>query len=213
MFPSLPRELALRGGPSWLTWELVATPSARIKLFDWIETAPAPWWEAATMSRDEALQWIDYAGDTLVLGALLDVLAAVPRPVAEHVTAACNIVGTGAQTWGMCALPSVPRPWTVTVSPGPQGDLAHAVIAHELAHVWLLPRPGADQRRPSVVEDLARASLRVEHCKTEAQVAGLRRFRSDGARDEAEADALAASWGFPVRRSEARRSQRRKERQ
>jgi hypothetical protein len=132
--------------PPWLTPAFVATEPARQKLAAWIAAgkpdAPTP---------ADALVTQQHIGDELLAHAIARTLSALPAPLGHYAVGHCQFISVGASIRGFCA-PHVSheRPWLIVLSTAGQDvPLFEAVVAHEVAHAWLLEEPQPNVTCPS----------------------------------------------------------------
>jgi hypothetical protein len=183
--------------PGWLQTELVATPEAESKLRLWSESTPPPW---TNSDAGTILPNLYFYGDVEIAAHTADVLSQLPTPVAAYVRRATTFTGAGLSLHGHCG--SRPdfgsRPWWIELSATNGVERLRDVVAHEVAHAWLLPEPAPGQTTATafawstivhlpIPDDL---DLSPETLECVAQRRAL------SARRETEARALTRAWGF-----------------
>lgn len=136
IFPGAFTERArLRGGPTWLGHELIATECARERLRSWHTSGgldrPAP------AIRDTAL----FFGDDSMLPAIIAAFEQMAPPARDFVLDAATIFGTGWATRGWTgATPFRSRPRVILLSGSSRDpEVVRRVMLHEASHVWLEP--------------------------------------------------------------------------
>jgi hypothetical protein len=182
---------------SWLRRPMTATPAARAKLLAWEARTPRPWPPAPDPAT--VLTSLEFVGDRTMPHVLARLISELPPPVADYAIARVAYIGVGMQCYAFCG-PRVQmrdRPWLIVLGPGDQSrETLRRVMAHEIAHTWLLDEPEARDVAATAFwhtavfdealrdEDPAAAKLRVNQ------------LRIDSMRDERQARELAACWGF-----------------
>jgi hypothetical protein len=175
--------------PSWLIPALVATEGACVRL--------RRWWTAGQPDADP--EHITFAGDEEIRRAAVHVLTRVPACVRYHAVSSTLIVGVGRSSvgWQQTA-PQLPSPadeplGVVCVSGHAVDDVnLHAIVAHELAHQWLIS-PGTARAPQQTAEE---QQARAYHVTLACQLDRLQELYAGPMRAEREACALAAAWGF-----------------
>ena len=186
----------MAGGPEWLAWELVATTTARERLRSWIVETPQPWRSMSDPEARNAL-WDQFFGDDLGRLVAARVISAMPPAVQAYVIARVTFLAVGARARGWAGGPinTGDRPWLVVLSARGEVDTTlPGLIAHEVAHCWLLgepTKPMCDSFESHTIKKTSLADVKPEH--RPAVVQSRRRYD----RGEAEAHALARCWGFP----------------
>lgn len=194
--------LGLRPGqaiPAWASDELVASESAVARLRAWIQSgglALSP----MTPARIDAE--IAYLGDPEIGRVTVSTLALLPRCVVDRaLTAEFYGVGRSTSGWVSTAPPRRPREAdeeeiTVVVLSGELGDEALArLIGHEVAHLWLEPRPTVADNRPPAARLEPLKSLGAL-AREWGQPESLSVLYERSARAEKLACELAARWGL-----------------
>ena len=210
-WPAVPGELEA-GQEAWAEFVSLATPRDRQRLLD----AAWPWFSPELIASEPATErlesWFALGGPTLsrrtvardliVLGLdgvralLVSALRRCPPPVVHHVVHRVWVLGCGR---GLSGWMSQAPPWPISgtvqlvVLDGKlPGQELLGLLAHEVAHSWLLPTaPPADvQRIRERVVHRQRIS-RLAHAwhLPNPLVRGVER-------DERAAAALARAWGF-----------------
>jgi hypothetical protein len=177
--------------PAWFTPELIATTDARERLRSWAAAGhPTP------SALDIGLT-LRCHGDGSTVALIRDVLAsgAIPACVVSHVLEHVVVVGIGKSFAGLCVM-GVACERIVIVRDDLEDDEVVSVFKHELAHVWLLPRPATDLSREE-------AALVAAPWQAAAALGLLERYTQQNRRDEAQACALAANWGATGRAVDA----------
>ena len=185
----------MAGGPDWCTWELCATSTARERLRSWVVSTPKPWRSMVDQQARNKL-WDAFYGCEVMRLVTARVLASLPPPVQAYVSERVRFLGVGVQVrgWAGGPLPDADRPWLVVLSGHGEGDRTlPLVIAHELAHCWLLGEPSTPICDSFEAHTIKRTPLGEVEPKNQAKVERVRR-RYD--RREFEACALADCWGF-----------------
>jgi hypothetical protein len=174
--------------PDWCSTELIATEGARARLSRWVRAGePIP----------ELLD-LCFVGDRATEGAVRSTLGRLPAPVQWYTVRTAAIVGLSPGA-GRCAFAP---PWPLhtdeaarllLVSAGP--DAVCAVLAHEVAHLWLLPAVPASEPRLSAAE----RRFDEHRFASLAQDWGLLSHAADKRETaERQAIALANDWGFAL---------------
>lgn len=134
----------MRGGPRWLSSELVATEPAQERLRKWFENNPQPW---TTPSAGDILVALHFVGDVKLHQILAKTLCLLPPPVVEHVTQNSTFIGIGSRIMGFAgARPAIDnRPYFVVLSTADTMTRTIEFILHELSHVWLMAEPESYQ--------------------------------------------------------------------
>ena len=187
----------MSGGPEWCSWELVATATARERLRSWIVSTPRPWRSTADQEARNAL-WDHFYGDEVARLVTARVISTLPPPVVAYLLSRVTFlaVGAGSRGWaGGLIEPDPDRPWLVVLSArGAIDKTLPLLVAHELAHCWLLGEPSKplrDSFEHYTIKQTSLADVKPEHQPKVVQV----RRRYD--RHEVEACALADCWGYP----------------
>lgn len=197
------RELA-RGNPPWFMSALVATTDAQARLRRW---AAQGGFDQGLMFPDDIARRLRFAGDEEIRVRVIAVLGDVAPPVRDHLLETTLVVGVGQSSCGWVAKAPEPGPrLRIMALCGVRDDgQARAVIAHEIAHTWLLPDPPAaagddvDRDRPNTMT-LAAEWGQLDH---------LERIC---VRDERLAAQLAHAWGFRGPATDAERCARAEQR-
>jgi hypothetical protein len=179
--------------PAWLTDEMIQTPAAAAKLRSWAQTTPREAWSEAS-DPAHVLVSLHAFGDPVMPHEISTVLCRLPAPVRAYVVARVTFVCVGRAFAGWCG----PRftcatPWLIVMSAREDPD---ALIAHEVAHSWLLLEPSPDARLMAAFTDWTIHDTPIAHVPPEALAAVLRE-RDASARHEREVHTLVAAWGFP----------------
>jgi hypothetical protein len=179
---------------SWYSGSpMLATAAARERVKRWIADG------APVASYKDIARRLTFVGDVEIEHAVLSALERVPPPVSHHVLNHTVVFGSGWATIGFHATPRLPtpahEPLSIVVITGACRDYeeVEALVGHEFAHAWLTQPPDALEELESTRERAARDEHLVEMAVGHGRVDLLARLR---ARDEAQAAALAKSWGF-----------------
>ncbi|HEX7126650.1 MAG TPA: hypothetical protein VF406_12915 [Thermodesulfobacteriota bacterium] len=186
----------MAGGPPWLCWPLVATPAARSKLTDWARRAPRPW---ATPDAATLLTRLAVTGDEEIAYGVAEVLSELPPPVIDYARTRVSFLAVGLRISGWCgARPDLAdRPFVIVLGPADRTrDGIRRVIAHEVAHAWLLPEPPPSTVAAGALWMETVHGLPLGEVPEAAREAVLAR-RQASAVHERQAEALVAAWGFP----------------
>jgi hypothetical protein len=129
--------------PTWLSGALIATEAASHKLRAWArQTARAAWSEPGDPAA--VLVALRAFGDPVMPHEIARALCRVPAPVRDYVLGAVTFVCVGRSFAGWCgAWPEPSTPWLVVLS---ARDRLEGLVAHEIAHAWLMPEPAAGDR-------------------------------------------------------------------
>jgi hypothetical protein len=186
--------------PAWLIPELVSTRPACEKLRGWLDRHTAP---ATPLTPGDVLARIQFCGDEVLAHLTARLLAErLPPPVCQYAIDRVTFLGVGFQKLGLCGppLPSQGRPWLISLSAHRTDDPSDVddLVAHEIAHAWLLEEPGAAvvSRTAFWHQTVLRLPMADVPADVEAQVRQQRRL---SARDETEARRLTRAWGFKDR--------------
>jgi hypothetical protein len=196
--PEWVRSLADGGKfPAWFRPSLISTPAARNRLRTWAETTPRPW---PNPTPSEILAALCVIGDEYCAARIAGVChQRLPLPVIYYVIQHVVIVATGIRALGFCSPPRLTsdlRHWLVVVaSRGPDDPHFGDLIGHEVAHVWTLPAPRADQCCAGCVFASAVTDLELRHVPAAYRPTVIA-AREVYDRGENVARRLAASWGF-----------------
>jgi hypothetical protein len=180
----------------WYTPELVATRAARERLGKWYELGrPAP--SRRGLDRDLVVM-----GLSSVRAIVVSALRRCPPSVQHFVRGHCWIVGTDRRLDGWCwqAPPPPAGPLVLICLDGKlDGPELWGLVGHEVAHAWLVPT-APPERVTTLRERMAAANLTRqlarEWGRPDLLVQAIQRDVQDDQRDERQAAALAASWGF-----------------
>ena len=184
------------GGPEWLTWELCATPAARLRLVIWLHDNQRPWATPPAAAIAERLRPCFY-GDDALRPVVARVLEAAPAPVVAHLLDSVSFFALGASLRGLSSTPMpMERPWMVAFAVhGARDETAERLIAHEVAHAWL--HSIAKRSMPVAVRSARMRNMKVADVDGDEEKLGeLSEFRTRRNRHEDQANALAATWGF-----------------
>jgi hypothetical protein len=179
--------------PAWLCPALVATEGAEANLRAWAAATPDV---CAAQTPDAAtiLAELDAYGDEFAPHLIAGVLAKLPAPVVAYVRDAVTFVAVGYAVLGFAGPAPPPRPWQIVLGGlGDDAERFERLVAHEAAHVWLIHAPIGPLKR-AFYADVIRSTPMVE--VPPAARARVEAHRRAEARDERQAIALAAAWGF-----------------
>lgn len=135
----------MSGGPDWCSWELCATEPARDRLRAWVDETPEPW-QAMSEAEIRVALWGNFYGDELVRLIAAKVISQLPMPVADYTLKNVAFLAVGASVRGWAGAPPAlyagRRPWLVVLGAWAAADTTlPQLIAHELAHCWLIREP------------------------------------------------------------------------
>ena len=179
--------LAPAAVPSWVSFELLATPAAVARVRTWLAAG------ALVPTADDVVRRTRYLGDeeirSIAVNALLE---DVPPPVRAFMLDQALILGCGWSTGGWCCRVALGEPTVIVMLSGASRDrdTVRSVFLHETAHGFLLPDPA----RPLAAADVfSQVGALLLNAAEDPQL--MREILSDSQRDERQADLLAASWG------------------
>jgi hypothetical protein len=192
------KELA-KGEPGWLCPALAATVAARDRLASWCAGGGL---QRVAPSEAEIERAVQFVGDEEVLPLVSRVLARVPPPVRDHSLTNAWIVGVGRSTHGYVALAppqrlaerDEPLKLVVLAVAGLRDDDACSLIAHELAHHWLLRWSAPASATVTTVAEAREHHDRLLTFARDWDV--LPQVLAPIERDEREAAELCRVWGF-----------------
>jgi hypothetical protein len=178
--------------PAWMSVELIMTAAATDKLRTWArQTARSEWSEPG----DPAALLVELRayGDPVMLHELARALCRLPRPVADYCLRAVTFVCVGRSFAGWCgSWPENRTPWLIVLS---ARERLENLIAHEVAHAWLMPEPaGQVFMMPAFVQQTIEATPLVDMpCTAREAVLAA---RAESARDERQVDRLLQACGI-----------------
>ncbi len=196
--------------PAWLTRELISTTGAREKLHDWATRTPKPW--DAPPDPAQVFVALHCYGDPTIPHLLARLLCELPPPVRDHALRSVTFLTVGCTYAGWCGPPPdyAERPWFIVVraETGHPAELRivdglRFLIAHEVAHSWLLDEhPPGTRLRDALWHQTIFDSPAV--CVPADALEAVMAERYEARRDERLCEALTRSWGLDASARRAR---------